>query len=94
VLRPLLGDPVAGYTVRGTASADAYGVRQAADGSLCGDGKAGDRQEGFATEDGSREARKGYEYVSGLLHGECGTHGCGALSSRDRRRAATQLLWG
>jgi len=89
VLRPLLGDPVAGYTVRGTASADAT-VRLGADGSFSGDGKAAIAKSGFASEDGSR-VLEGFE-SSWTLHGE----GSGRTwrAHADTEVGGFQLLWG
>ncbi|HEX5042409.1 MAG TPA: hypothetical protein VFV75_05860 [Candidatus Polarisedimenticolaceae bacterium] len=89
VLRPLLGDPVAGYTVRGTASADAT-VRLAGDGTFSGDGKAAITRSGFASEDGSR-VLEGFE-SSWTLHGEGGARGWRAHA--ETKVGGFQLLWG
>lgn len=89
VLRPLLGDPVAGYTVRGTAAAEGA-VRLDAAGAWNGQGKASIVKSGFASEDGSR-VLEGFD-SAWTLEGQ----GSGAQwrAHADADVGGFQLLWG
>jgi len=80
---------VAGYTVRGTARAEAT-VRLAADGSFSGEGKAAIAKSGFASEDGAR-VLEGFD-SSWTLRGEGGRAGWRAHA--DTEVGGFQLLWG
>lgn len=89
VLRPILGDPVAGYTVRGSLEAQGA-ARIDARGAFTGEGQASIAKSGFASEDGAR-------VLQGLdsqwaLRGE-GSGGAWRAEG-DGELGGFQLLWG
>ncbi len=90
-LRPLIGDPAPGYSLRGTATAELE-AKLVEGGRIAGSGGAAVRQSGFASEDGSK-ALEGLD-TSWELAFDAG-RGEPALHVRARAPVGGfQLLWG